>query len=163
HQVLPEEDSLGSQQLVAKLGVEVVVVAEVIVVECVVLGMLMENLKIVAVVETCSSASPSSSITPATNMPSNKGVSTPKNPFPTLLMLANTFWVRAGENLEVLSTFLTRLSKMYLEKLNLLPVDKQMTADAIAELNSFHDVHLALIDCRIVWMRNFYLIEKKAL
>nr|GFB82764.1 hypothetical protein [Tanacetum cinerariifolium] len=30
-------------------------------------------------------------------MPSNKGVSTPKNPFPALLILAKTFWVRAGE------------------------------------------------------------------
>nr|GEV83723.1 putative ribonuclease H-like domain-containing protein [Tanacetum cinerariifolium] len=33
----------------------------------------------------------------ATSIPSNKGVSTPEKPFPTLLMLANTFCVRAGE------------------------------------------------------------------
>nr|GFC18488.1 hypothetical protein [Tanacetum cinerariifolium] len=32
-----------------------------------------------------------------------------------------------------------RLSKIYLEKLNFLPVDKQMITDAIAELNSFHE------------------------
>nr|GFD20322.1 hypothetical protein [Tanacetum cinerariifolium] len=37
-----------------------------------------------------------------------------------------------------------------LEKLNFLPVDKQMTADAIVELNSFHEMRLALSDCRIV-------------
>nr|GEX19052.1 hypothetical protein [Tanacetum cinerariifolium] len=36
-------------------------------------------------------------------------------------------------------------------------------ADAIAELNSFHEVRLALIDCRIVCMRNFHWLEKKAL
>nr|GEZ72734.1 hypothetical protein [Tanacetum cinerariifolium] len=30
-------------------------------------------------------------------MPSNKGISTPENPFPTLIMLAKTFWVRVGE------------------------------------------------------------------
>nr|GFC51482.1 hypothetical protein [Tanacetum cinerariifolium] len=97
--------------LVVKLGVEIVAVAEGIVVEYVAHVMLMEYL----------------------------------------------------ENLELLSTFLTRLSKMYLEKLNLLLVDKQMIADAIAELNSFQDVRLALIDCRIVWMRNFHWLEKKAL
>nr|GEU91963.1 hypothetical protein [Tanacetum cinerariifolium] len=56
-----------------------------------------------------------------------------------------------------------RLSKIYLEKLNFLPVDKQMTADAAAELNSFHEVRLALIDCKMVWMRNFHWLEKKDL
>nr|GEW26171.1 hypothetical protein [Tanacetum cinerariifolium] len=34
----------------------------------------------------------------ATSIPSNKDVSTPKNPFPTLFMLANTFCVRAGDD-----------------------------------------------------------------
>nr|GEZ08362.1 hypothetical protein [Tanacetum cinerariifolium] len=45
HQVLSEEDSLGSHQLVVELEVEIVVVAEVIVVECVIHGMLMEDLE----------------------------------------------------------------------------------------------------------------------
>nr|GEW89660.1 hypothetical protein [Tanacetum cinerariifolium] len=31
-----------------------------------------------------------------------------------------------------------------------------MIADAIAELKSFHEVHLALIDSKIVWIRNFH-------
>nr|GEX65902.1 uncharacterized mitochondrial protein AtMg00810-like [Tanacetum cinerariifolium] len=52
-------------------------------------------------------------------------------------------------NLELLSTFLTKLSKMYLEKMNLRPVDKQITAEAMAELKSFQDVCLALSDCRM--------------
>nr|GEW26860.1 hypothetical protein [Tanacetum cinerariifolium] len=33
----------------------------------------------------------------ATNMSSNNGVSTLEHPLPTLLILAKTFWVRAGE------------------------------------------------------------------
>nr|GFD17155.1 hypothetical protein [Tanacetum cinerariifolium] len=37
HQVLLEDDPLGNQQPVVELGVEVVIVGEVIVVECVVL------------------------------------------------------------------------------------------------------------------------------
>nr|GEW52979.1 hypothetical protein [Tanacetum cinerariifolium] len=44
-----------------------------------------------------------------------------------------------------LSTFLPKLSKIYLEKLNFLPEDKHMTTDAIEDLTSFHDVLLALI------------------
>nr|GEV90884.1 hypothetical protein [Tanacetum cinerariifolium] len=66
---------------------------------------------------TCSSSAPPSSISCPTIIPSNKSVLTPENPFPTLLML----------------------SKMYLENFNFLPVDKQMTVDAIAELNSFNE------------------------
>nr|GEX05575.1 hypothetical protein [Tanacetum cinerariifolium] len=51
HQVLLEEDLMESQQLVVELGDEVVVVAEVILVECVVPGMLMEDLEVAVVVE----------------------------------------------------------------------------------------------------------------
>nr|GEY45755.1 xylulose kinase-1 [Tanacetum cinerariifolium] len=57
----------------------------------------------------------------STIIPSKSGVSTLENPLPTLFMLANTLWVKAGEEYFV------------------------MTADAIDELNSFHDVRLALI------------------
>nr|GEY23771.1 hypothetical protein [Tanacetum cinerariifolium] len=42
-------------------------------------------------------------------------------------------------------------------------LNKEITADAIAELNSFHEVRLALIDCRIMYMMNFHWLEKKAL
>nr|GFB24591.1 hypothetical protein [Tanacetum cinerariifolium] len=45
---------------------------------------------------TFTSATPSSTCY-ATIIPSKSGVSTPEKPFPTLLMLANTFCVRAGE------------------------------------------------------------------
>nr|GFA89768.1 xylulose kinase-1 [Tanacetum cinerariifolium] len=51
HQVLLEEDLMESQQLVVELEVKVVVVAEVIVMECVAPGMLMEDLEVVVVVE----------------------------------------------------------------------------------------------------------------
>nr|GFA88064.1 xylulose kinase-1 [Tanacetum cinerariifolium] len=66
----------------------------------------------------------------ATTMPSKSSVSTPENPLPTCLIFLNTFWVRARE--------------VYF-MLKFLPEDKQMTADAIDELNSFQDVRLALI------------------
>nr|GFA24549.1 hypothetical protein [Tanacetum cinerariifolium] len=40
-----------------------------------------------------------------------------------------------------LSTFLTKLSNIYFEKLNFLPEDRQMKTDVIDELNSFHEVN----------------------
>nr|GFC41760.1 hypothetical protein [Tanacetum cinerariifolium] len=46
-----KEDSLESQQLVVELKVEVVVMVEVIVVECVTPVMLMKDLEVVVVVE----------------------------------------------------------------------------------------------------------------
>ncbi|GJR00913.1 hypothetical protein Tco_0523897 [Tanacetum coccineum] len=55
------------------------------------------------------------------------------------------------------SKFFTILSKIYLEKLNLWFVARQIIADAEVLLNSFQEVVLALRHCNMVWMRNFLL------
>nr|GFA54452.1 hypothetical protein [Tanacetum cinerariifolium] len=63
---------------------------------------------------TAAPTSPSLTTCCSTNIPSNNGVSTPENPLPTLLIFANTFWVRAGEVCLVssLSKFLSKVKKL---------------------------------------------------
>nr|GEY22148.1 uncharacterized mitochondrial protein AtMg00810-like [Tanacetum cinerariifolium] len=45
----------------------------------------------------CTASATPSPTSYTTNIPSKRGVSTPENPLPTSLILANTFWVRAGK------------------------------------------------------------------
>nr|GEZ77231.1 uncharacterized mitochondrial protein AtMg00810-like [Tanacetum cinerariifolium] len=57
----------------------------------------------------CTSSTPSSTCY-STIIPSKSGVSTPEHPLPTLLMFANTFWVRAGDEYFVTSVAVKKVN-----------------------------------------------------